>query len=233
MTTAYLKWIAPAGGEQVYVLSADEVLVGRKSDADIILSSPYVSRHHAKFLKGKEGYSVVNLSNTHGTYVNGQRVQQQQLSHGDRICLGQDHVELRYLTRADDSAYAGARSGSELLEKSFANLSSFLPLDSSPQSELEKISSLLDFQHQWEKTFSVEATFEQILKSALKISGAERGYILLKGQGGFEYVSGLAEKGQKLSQSDFQTSQSVARQVAKDGKPVYPAKEIVGEFALQ
>ena len=111
MTTAYLKWIAPAGGEQVYVLSADEVLVGRKSDADIILSSPYVSRHHAKFLKSKEGYSVVDLPNTHGTYVNGQRVQQQELIHGDRICLGLDQVELRYLTRADDSAQRRRRVG--------------------------------------------------------------------------------------------------------------------------
>ena len=233
MTTAYLKWIAPAGGEQVYVLSADEVLVGRKADADLILSSPYVSRHHAKFLKGKEGYSVVDLPNTHGTYVNGRRVQQQELTHGDRICLGRDQVELRYLTRADDSAHAGAGSKSDLLGKSLANLSSFLPLDSSPHSDLEKISSLLEFQHQWEKTFSVETTFEQILKSALKITGAERGYILLKRQEGFEYVSGLGERGQKLSQSDFQASQSVARQVARDGKPVYPAKEIIGEFAMQ
>ena len=79
----------------------------------------------------------------------------------------------------------------------------------------------------------METTFEQILKSALKISGAERGYILLKGQEGFEYVSGLGERGQKLPQSDFQASQSVARQVARDGKPVYPAKEIIGEFAMQ
>ena len=94
----YVKWITPAGDEQVYVLSADEVLVGRKSDADIILPSPYVSRHHAKFLRGQEGYSVVDLSKTHGTYVNGRRVQQQDLLHGDRICLGEDRVELRYLT---------------------------------------------------------------------------------------------------------------------------------------
>ena len=233
MTTAYLKWISPAGGEQTYVLSADEVLIGRRSDADIIFSSPYVSRHHAKFLKGKRGYSIVDLPNTPGTYVNGNRVQQQELNHGDRICLGRDRVELCYLTREEDSAVAAIGSEADLLEKSFANLSSVVPSRSSQYSDLERISSLLDFQYQWETTFSAEKTFEQILRGALRISGAERGYILLKRQDGFEYVSGLGENGQRLSQSDFQASQSVARQVARDGKPVYPAKEIIGEFAMQ
>ena len=70
-----------------------------------------------------------------------------------------------------------------------------MPSNSSSQhSDLEKLSSLLEFQCQWEKTFSAENTFEHILRAALKISEAERGYILLKGQDGFEYVSGLRQK---------------------------------------
>jgi len=234
MTTAYLKWITAAGQEQLYVLSADEVLVGRKSDADIILPNSYVSRHHAKFLRGQGGYSVVDMSTTHGTYVNGRRVQQQDLLHGDRICLGQDRIELRYLTRAEDSDTAGSNSTDEL-EKSFANLSLVVPSNSSSSqhSDLEKLSSLLEFQCQWEKTFSAENTFEQILRAALKISGAERGYILLKGQAGFEYISGLAKGGRRLPQSDFQASQSVARRVARLGEPVFAREGIDREFAQQ
>jgi signal transduction histidine kinase/pSer/pThr/pTyr-binding forkhead associated (FHA) protein len=235
MVTAYLKWTTAEGGEQLYVLSADEVLVGRKSDADIVLPNSYVSRHHAKFLRGKEGYSVVDLATTHGTYVNGQRVQQQCLSHGDRICLGRDQVEFRYLTRADDSDTPRTKSETDELEKSFANLSMVLPSSSfsSQSSDLEKLSSLLEFQCQWEKTFSAENTFEQILGAALKISGAERGYILLKGQDGFEYVSGLAKGGRRLPQSDFQASQSVARQVAMRGEPVFSREGIAEELAQQ
>jgi signal transduction histidine kinase/pSer/pThr/pTyr-binding forkhead associated (FHA) protein len=232
--TTHVKWITPQRGEQVYVLSADEVLVGRKSDADIILFSPYVSRHHAKFLKGKEGYSIVDLPNTQGTYVNGQRVQRQELIHGDRICLGGDRVELRYLTRDEDSDTASTNSADEL-EKSFANLSLVVPSNSSSSqhSDLEKLSSLLEFQCQWEKTFSAENTFEHILRAALKISEAERGYILLKGQDGFEYVSGLAKGGRRLPQSDFQASQTVARQVAMRGEPVFTREGIDREFAQQ
>lgn len=68
----HLKWIDPLSGQQVYFLSADEILVGRKSEADIRLPNPYVSRHRAKLVRGAQGYSVVDLSNTHSTYVNGQ-----------------------------------------------------------------------------------------------------------------------------------------------------------------
>ncbi|PYV82710.1 MAG: hypothetical protein DMG05_27655 [Acidobacteria bacterium] len=229
MTTACLKWIDSQGQEQFYSLSADEILVGRKSDADIILAHASVSRHHAKLVRGQEGYSIIDLSNTNGTYVNGQRIRQQRLHHGDRICLGQDRTQLSYLTDTSPFASPVLNSEADNLEKSLASLTSILP----QHSDLEKISSILDFQYQWGKVFSAESTFEQILKATLKISGAERGYILLKQQDRFEYVIGMNDRGQNLPQSDFKASQTVVRQVAKDGNPVYMARGIAEEFAEQ
>lgn len=231
MADPYLKWIDPQGVERVHVLKGDEVLVGRKSDADIILASMSVSRHHARLVRDKEGYSIADLSNTNGTYVNGQRIRQQHLHHGDRIWLGQDRVELHYFTGAGNSASTALGSETEDLEKSLASLSIILPAGASQHSDLEKISSILDFQYQWGKVFSAERTFEQILKSALKISGAERGYILLKEKDTFEYVAGMNEQGQQLRQSEFSASRSVVRQVVGNGKPIYMAGGIAGEFA--
>jgi len=231
MATPYLKWMDPQGAEQVYPLERDNVLVGRKSDADIILAAMSVSRHHARFVRGEDGYSIVDLSNTNGTYVNGQRIKQQQLRHGDRICLGQDRVELYYFTGSSPSPSTVSGSPVEDLEKSLASLSLILPAGSSQRSDLEKISSILDFQYQWGKMFSAEQTFEQILRAALKISGAERGYILLKERDQFEYVAGMNEQGQQLSQSEFGASRSVVRQVVNNGEPLYMAGGIGGEFA--
>ena len=231
MADPYLKWTDSQGVEQVHVLKADEILVGRKSDADIILPSMSVSRHHAKLVGGKEGYSIVDLSNTNGTYVNGQRIKQQQLRNGDRICLGQDRVELCYFTGASNSVSTAPGSEAEDLEKSLASLSLILPAGPSQHLDLEKISSILDFQYQCGKLFSAERTFEQILKSALKISGAERGYILLKENDRFEYVAGMNEQGQQLRQSEFGASRSVVRQVVSNGEPIYMAGGIGGEFA--
>ncbi len=233
MIIAYLKWVDSQGVEQIFELKADEMVVGRKSDATIILADPSVSRHHAKLLRGQQGYSVVDLENTHGTYVNGKRIKQQQLQHGDRIRLGRDQIELRYFVGVDHSADAEIRSEEDDLETSFANLASILPSESSRQSDLEKISSILDFQYQCGKMFSGEKPFEHILKSALEISGAERGYILLKQDERFEYVIGMDRHGQRLLQSDFRASRSVVRQAASKGNPIYMADGIAAEFAGQ
>src|SRR5438034_9352668 len=191
MTTVSLKWTDSEGHEQFFPLSTDEILIGRKSDADIILANASVSRHHAKLVRSQEGYSIIDLSNTNGTYVNGQRIRQQRLHHGDRICLGQDRTQLSYLTDTSPFASPVLNSEADNLEKSLASLTSILP----QHSDLEKISSILDFQYQWGKVFSAESTFEQILKATLKISGAERGYILLKQQDRFRSEERRVGKG--------------------------------------
>ena len=231
ITTASLKWINPQGGEQTYLLQNHEIVIGRKSDADIVLASPYVSRHHAKLIRGRDSYSITDLRSTGGTFVNGKRIAQQELHPGDRIGLGPNRIELHYLTETVHSAGTPVAMESEDLEKSFLNLTSILPSESPLYSDLEKISSILELQYQWGKTFSAEKTFEQILKSAMKVSGAERGYVLLKGNEEFDYVVGMDGEGNKLSQSDFRTSQSVARRVASEGKAVFMAEGIEGELA--
>lgn len=233
MTGAHLQWTNLRGEQEVYVLDSNEVLIGRKADSDIIFPNHSVSRHHAKFVKNGEGYFLVDLPNTLGTYVNGQQVTQHELRHGDKIRLGRDRTEIRYLTGPEDLGTSTRQSPVDDFGKSWAELWSVLPPDSIQHSDLEKMSSLLEFQYQWEKTFSAEKTFRQILDTALRISKAERGYILLKRQDQFEYVSGLGEGGEPLRESDFQTSQSVARQVARDGVPVYTAEGLDEALAQQ
>jgi sigma-B regulation protein RsbU (phosphoserine phosphatase) len=228
--TPYLKWASPEGSEQNYELTADEILIGRKSDADIVLTNPYVSRQHAKLIKGQHGYSLLDLKSTHGTYINGSRIEKHELRGGDRICLGQDQVELLYFAGEAGTTTINFPSGVDDLEKSFNQLASILP---AKHSDLEKISSILDFQYQWGKTFSAEKTFQHILQSALKISGAERGFVLLKQQDGFNYVVGMDGSGRMLSQSDFQTSRTVVRQVATEARPVFMSEGLAGEFAQQ
>src|SRR5437867_4312653 len=196
MTTPYLKWASPEGGEENYLLGADEILIGRKSDADIVLTNPYVSRQHAKLIKSQDGYSLLDLKSTHGTYINGERIEKHELRGGDRICLGQDQVELLYFAGEAGATTINFPKEVDDLEKSFNQLASILPAE---YSDLEKISSILDFQYQWGKSFSAEKTFQHILQSALKISGAERGFVLLKQTQGFEYVVGMDGKGRLLS----------------------------------
>src|SRR5688500_18610392 len=76
---AYLRWVDSDGKELKFPLERNEVLIGRRTDSDIVLAYPFISRQHAKLIKSEAGYSILNLSEAHGTYVNRSRIERQQL----------------------------------------------------------------------------------------------------------------------------------------------------------
>jgi hypothetical protein len=69
-------------------LSGSRVVVGRSREADIVLADPNVSRRHVELRREDSGWQVVDLGSTNGIKVNGQRVNQADLSPGDRITIG-------------------------------------------------------------------------------------------------------------------------------------------------
>ena len=71
-----------------YLLDEDEITVGRDPRADILLDDSTVSRVHAVFRRSDGRYSVIDAGSLNGTYVNRQRVDQQELKNGDEIILG-------------------------------------------------------------------------------------------------------------------------------------------------
>lgn len=110
-TTPYLNWVNLQGALETFSLTANEVLIGRRSDADIVVPNPYVSRHHAKLVKSDEVYKIQDLGSSHGTFLNGTRITEHVLQSGDRIALGRDRVELVYY--AEEEETAGKADGKE------------------------------------------------------------------------------------------------------------------------
>lgn len=70
------------------------MLIGRSPNSDIPLSSRMVSRQHASLTFESDAWWVEDQKSSGGTYVNGLRVERQQLRDGDRIQLGD--VELHF-----------------------------------------------------------------------------------------------------------------------------------------
>jgi len=64
------------------------VVVGRSRSCELTLRSPDASRRHAEIVAVQDGYLIRDLGSTNGSWVNGQRVEQQRLSPGDRIEIG-------------------------------------------------------------------------------------------------------------------------------------------------
>ena len=71
-----------------YDLDARVLEMGRDSSNPIQLRDTEVSRRHAEIRKEGDGYSLIDLSSSNGSYVNNELVQRHALRNGDRIQLG-------------------------------------------------------------------------------------------------------------------------------------------------
>lgn len=81
---------------QVYDLSKDNVTIGRDITNEIVINDPEVSRHHLRFTRGGDGFTMEDLGSTNGTFINGQRMTgSRPLRPGDMIGLGET-VTLAY-----------------------------------------------------------------------------------------------------------------------------------------
>jgi diguanylate cyclase (GGDEF)-like protein len=74
---------------QVLPLRKNKMILGRGVDCDLMIEDPGISRRHARLVCIPEGaVQIIDLDSTNGTYVNGRRIQAQNLSDGDKIQLG-------------------------------------------------------------------------------------------------------------------------------------------------
>lgn len=88
-TRAYLIMIAGSSLGEMYLMREGETTIGRSIECDIALSDPGISRRHAKLVLNADGQvTLCDLGSTNGTFVNGQAIQSQTLTDGDKIQVG-------------------------------------------------------------------------------------------------------------------------------------------------
>src|SRR5262245_20786997 len=64
-------------------------VLGRSTEADIVLDDSEVSRKHAEISRTGQGpFTLKDLSSRNGTFVNGAPVEERHLTFGDKIQLG-------------------------------------------------------------------------------------------------------------------------------------------------
>jgi pSer/pThr/pTyr-binding forkhead associated (FHA) protein len=62
--------------------------VGRSPESEIFLDDVTVSRRHAQFRHGAQGWSIRDTGSLNGTYVDRKRVNDRQLSGGEEVQIG-------------------------------------------------------------------------------------------------------------------------------------------------
>jgi len=88
--TTFTPGVLRAPASRIRIQSqAMTIRIGRRPDNDIVVGDLGVSNHHAELRRTPDGrYSITDLGSRNGTYVNGTRVNQQEITEDDIIAIG-------------------------------------------------------------------------------------------------------------------------------------------------
>jgi serine phosphatase RsbU (regulator of sigma subunit)/pSer/pThr/pTyr-binding forkhead associated (FHA) protein len=174
--------------------------IGRAPDSHLIIRDSRASRNHARILVQDGEYWVEDCQSRHGTFVNGERIARSVLRNSDRVDFGaQDSYSLIF-------ALDGAEL-QRLLEQ--VNSTGKTPVPHGVGSNLAKLRAILDLARTLQSSFSIDDVLTAVVDTALAITGAERGFLLLRSGGGLETRVARNRKGHKLHKADLRVPREV------------------------
>src|ERR1035441_4695493 len=201
---ASLVVVDPSGRRKRVPVDPIPFLIGRPPGNDLILRDNRVSRAHARIVVENGGYVLEDMGSRHGTFVNGKRVKRKALENTDRVEFGaQDSYQLLF-----------ALDGVELkrlMEQLGGGEQAAAPLGVG--SNLAKLRAILDLARTLQSSFSIDEVLASVVDTALTITGAERGFLLLRGGAGAALETRVARnrRGQNLKETDLRVPREVIR----------------------
>ena len=214
--------VTDALGRRVVIVAKPQFEIGRRETNDLRLAGSEVSRDHALLTAENGKYVLRDRQSRYGTYVNGEPVTEKPLTHGDRIRLGR----------------SGGAEMVFLLEEVPP-----VPLERSTTTavgDLRQIAALLDGLRALGSGRVLDDVLSLVLDSAIDISGAERGFIMLdqsttRGDGDgseeLEFKMGRGRGRVTLSGQSFATSRKIPEEVYRTGEPRLVADLLDGDLA--
>src|SRR2546423_11242094 len=162
--------VTDALGRRIVPIDKPVFSIGRRSESDLRLAGADISRLHAEIATDGAACVLHDRQSTFGTFVNDEKIDTRTLASGDRVRLGQSSdVDIVFAT-GDDAPSA---------EKSAA----------SAAVELRQMAALLDSLRALGSGRVLDEVLALVLDSAIEVTGAERGFIMLAdGHGALEFT---------------------------------------------
>ena len=176
----------------VVAISSSPFTIGRREVNSLRLGGAEVSRDHAEIVRDGSSYVLRDKASRYGTFVNDVRITECTLAGGDRIRLGRS---------------GGAELEFDLGERSHSISSG--PLAASI-GDLHQVAALLEGLVALGHARVLPEVLALVLDSAITLSGAERGFIMLASRDGvLEFELGRGRDRATLAVDTFRTSRKI------------------------
>jgi serine phosphatase RsbU (regulator of sigma subunit) len=179
--------------------------IGRRTDRDMVMADPRVSREHAHFIREPDGTFIVDQGSRHGTFVNGERINRRKLGRNDRIEFGVQGAA--YVLFSPD------RSPSSAAQQFLSQFSTWKPA-SGAGSDLEMLSVFLEAARKLNTSGVLDDVLQTLLEAALRLTHAERGFVFLRQSDGELLLAAGRDKTGESITDDSTISRSVLRDAA-------------------
>ena len=205
-------------GEHFFAIRGIAASIGRSPDQDLVLKEAFVSRRHARIVRENGSFEIVDQNSSHGTFLNGNRVERARLRSGDNLQFGSlNAASFRFLLPSTGTDSVSSGIASDLLNA----LSVFAPTDKNipqPAREMEKLSFLLDAARQLNAGGAVNEIFQALLQLSIQLTGAERGFVFLREGEELKFAAGLRADGNTVAEDASVSRRAMQKAVESDSR---------------
>jgi serine phosphatase RsbU (regulator of sigma subunit) len=177
--------------------------VGRRTDRDLVLADPRVSREHAQFFREDDGVYITDQNSRHGTFVNSEKISRHKLLRNDRLEFG--------VQGSTFVMYNPDRSPSSAAQQVLSQLSTYKPAPGAG-SELEMLNVFLETARKLNTVGVLEDILQVLLEASLRLTEAERGFVFLRDDSGELKLAAGRERNGDILTDDSTISRSVLRE---------------------
>jgi serine phosphatase RsbU (regulator of sigma subunit) len=198
--------VVEGSDRRTLVLDHYPFTIGRRTDRDLVMADPRVSREHAQFVRENDGVYIVDQGSRHGTYVNAERINRRKLNRNDHIEFGVQggaHV-----------LFSPDRSPTSAAQQFLSQFSTWKPA-AGAGSDLEMLNVFLEAARKLNNVGVLDDVLSALLEAALRLTRAERGFVFLRQPDGeLRLAAGRGKEGESIT-DDSGISRSILREAAK------------------
>ncbi|HEV2984110.1 MAG TPA: SpoIIE family protein phosphatase [Vicinamibacterales bacterium] len=205
--------ITDALGRRIVAIDKPLFSIGRRSETDLRLPGADISRVHAEITVENGQCVIRDKQSRFGTFINNERTNEKVLEHGDQIRFGQAG-DTEIVFYVDEEAPSVERSAI------------------SAATELRQMAALLEGLRALGSGRVLDEVLALVLDSAIDVTGAERGFIMLANTlGQLEFKLARARGKVTLSGRTFETSRKIPETVFATGKQTIVEDLLDGDLA--